>query len=140
MFRARHGLLTDTFIESLAPHEGGRERIVRDGAIPGFLIRVGSRKRTFELRIEKPPKITKQLGRWPTLPASEARQVAEDLWNRHRRGERLDDGPKKGGDTIASTWPRFKARLEDRGKSRRTISAYSAPAMTMPRTCWASAA
>ena len=62
MSRARHALLTDTFIESLAPHEGGTERIVRDGAIPGFLIRVGSRKRSFELRIEKPPKVTKQLG------------------------------------------------------------------------------
>jgi integrase len=59
------------------------------------------------------------------VPASEARQVAENLWHRHRRGEPLDDGPRKGGDTIASTWPRFKARLEDRGKSRRTISAYA---------------
>jgi integrase len=49
---------------------------------------------------------------------------AEDLWNRHSRGEPLADGPKKGGDTIASTWPRFRARLEDRGKSRRTIDAY----------------
>jgi hypothetical protein len=79
MARGRHGKLTDSYIESLTPKDGGRERIVRDGAIPGFLIRVGSRKRTFELRIEKPPKVTKQLGHWPTVPASEARHIAEDF-------------------------------------------------------------
>ena len=74
MPRARHGRLTDTFIESLLPQEGGRERIVRDGAIPGFLIRVGLRKRIFELRIEKPPKITVPVGHWPGLCAVEARR------------------------------------------------------------------
>jgi hypothetical protein len=106
MSLARHGLLTDTFIESLAAHDGGRERTVRDGAIPGFLIRVGSRKRTFELRIEKPPKVTKQLGHWPTVPASDARQVPEDLWHRHQRGEprcgrfrAVDRGRGLGGET-----------------------------------------
>ena len=35
MSRARHGKLTDAFVEGLAPREGGRERIVRDGALPG---------------------------------------------------------------------------------------------------------
>ena len=65
MPRARHGKLTDTYVESLPPKEGRRERIVRDGVLPGFLIRVGPRKRTFELRIEKPPKTTRPLGHWP---------------------------------------------------------------------------
>jgi hypothetical protein len=81
MSRARHGKLTDTFIESLSPQEGGRERIVRDGAVPGFLIRVGLRKRTFELRIEKPPKITLPVGHWPDQSAVDARRKAEDLWD-----------------------------------------------------------
>jgi integrase len=125
MARGRHGKLTDSYIEGLTPKDGGRERIVRDGAIPGFLIRVGSRKRTFELRIEKPPKVTKQLGHWPTVPASEARHIAEDFWDKHRRGVPLDDGPRKGEETIASTWPRFKARLDDEGRSPRTIRGYA---------------
>lgn len=56
MVRARHGKLTDEFVGALAPGEAGRERIVRDGKVPGLLVRVGPRKRTFELRIEKPPK------------------------------------------------------------------------------------
>src|SRR5436190_8524031 len=124
MPRARHGRLTDTFIESLLPQEGGRERIVRDGAIPGFLIRVGLRKRTFELRIEKPPKITVPLGRWPDLCAVEARRKAEDLWDKHRKGEALDDRPPRDDETIATTWPRFKKRLEDDGRSERTIEGY----------------
>ena len=51
MARGRHGKLTDSYIERLTPKDGGRERIVRDGAVPGFLIRVGPRRRTFELRI-----------------------------------------------------------------------------------------
>jgi hypothetical protein len=124
MPRARHGRLTDGFIESLLPHEGGRERIVRDGAIPGFLIRVGLRKRTFELRIEKPPKITVPVGHWPDLGAVEARRKAEDLWDKHRKGEPLDDRPPRDDETIATTWPRFKKRLEDDGRSERTIDGY----------------
>ena len=124
MPRARHGKLTDSFIGSLVPKDGGRERIVRDGAVPGLLIRVGTRKRSFELRIEKPPKATRQLGHWPEVTASEARRIAEDLWERHQRGEPLDGGPRKGEETVASTWPRFRSRLEDEGRSRRTIGGY----------------
>jgi hypothetical protein len=55
---------------------------------------------------------------------SEARRIAEDLWEKHRRGEPLDDGPQKGGETIATTWPRFKARLIDDQRSDRTIGGY----------------
>ena len=125
MSRARHGRLTDTFIEALSPQDGGRERIVRDGAVPGLLIRVGPRKRSLELRIEKPPKITIALGHWPDLCAAEARRKAEDLWDKHRKGEALDDRPPRDDETIATTWPRFKKRLEDDGRSERTIDGYS---------------
>jgi integrase len=124
MSRARHGKLTDAYVECLVPKEGGRERIVRDGAVPGFLVRVGPRKRTFELRIEKAPRATRPLGHWPDARASEARRIAEDLWEKHRRGEPLDGGPRKDEETIASMWPRFKARLEDDGRSNRTIGGY----------------
>ena len=65
MPRARHGKLTDTYVKSLTPKEGRRERIVRDGVLPGFLIRVGPRKRTFELQSRSP---LKQRGRWATGP------------------------------------------------------------------------
>src|SRR6185503_16469596 len=95
-----------------------------DGGVPGFLVRVGRRKRTFELRIEKPPKITRQLGHWPDIRAGEARRIAEEIWEKHSRGEPLDGGAKKGGETIASTWPLFKARLKDQGRSIRTIDGY----------------
>jgi hypothetical protein len=95
------------------------ERIVRDGSVPGFLVRVGRRKRSFELRIEKPPKITRQLGHWPEVRAGEARHVAEEFWEKHRLGQPLDAGAKKGEETMASTWPLFKARLADDGRSHR---------------------
>jgi integrase len=124
MPRARHGKLTDAYVESLSPKEGGRERIVRDGALPGFLVRVGPRKRSFELRIEKSPKSTRPLGQWPIVRASEARRIAEDLWDKHRRGEPLDGGPKREEETVATTWPRFRARLVDDGRSDRTIGGY----------------
>jgi hypothetical protein len=90
MPRARLGKLTDTYVESLKPKPNGVERIVRDGGVPGLLVRVGRRKRTFELRIEKPPKITRQLGHWPEVRAGEARRLAEEFWEKHRRGEPLD--------------------------------------------------
>jgi integrase len=124
MARARLGKLTDAYIECLKPRPNGVERIVRDGSVPGFLVRVGRHKRSFELRIERPPKITRQLGHWPAVRASEARRVAEDIWEKHGRGEPLDGGTKKGSETIASTWPLFKARLKDDGRSQRTIDGY----------------
>ncbi len=124
MPRARHGTLTDSFIEALKPEKGRIERIVRDGQVPGLIIRAGRRKKTFELRIEKPPRVTRQLGHWPDMRAGDARRIAEDLWEKHRRGEALDGGPKKGEDTISSTWPRFKARLADDERSDRTIGGY----------------
>ena len=105
---ARVGKLTDTYVESLKTKPNGRERIVRDGGVPGFLVRVGLRKRTFELRIEQRPKITRQLGHWPDVRAGEARRAAEDIWAKHKLGEPLDGGAKKGGETIASTWPFLK--------------------------------
>ena len=124
MARARLGKLTDTYVESLKPKPNGVERIVRDGGVPGLLVRVGRRKRTFELRIEKPPKVTRQLGHWPDVRAGEARRIAEDIGEKHKRGEQLDGVAKKGGETIASTWPLFKARLIDDGRSNRTIEGY----------------
>jgi integrase len=78
-----------------------------------------------KLRIEKPPKATRRLGHWPDVRASEARSLAEGLWERQRHGDPLDDGPKKGEDTVASTWPRFKARLVNDQRSDRTIGGYS---------------
>ena len=125
MGRARHGKLTDSYVQSLSPRDDRRERIVRDGALPGFLIRVGPRKRTFELRIEKPPKMTRPLGHWPELRASDARRLAEEIWDKHRRGKSLKGGSKKGDETIRSTWPRFKACLIDDQRSDRTIGGYN---------------
>jgi integrase len=124
MSRARHGKLTDSYVENLRPQDDGRERIVRDGAVPGFLIRVGQRKRSFELRIEKHPRVTRPLGHWPDVRAVEARRLAEELWEKHKRGEPLDGGPRKDGETLASTWPRFRARLVDDQRSNRTIEGY----------------
>jgi hypothetical protein len=93
-------------------------------AYRGFWYASGCVKRTFELRIEQRPKITRQLGHWPDVRAGEARRAAEDIWAKHKLGEPLDGGAKKGGETIASTWPLFKARLADDGRSPRTIDGY----------------
>lgn len=124
MARARHGRITDHFVEALSPKQNGRENIQRDGALPGFLVRVGPRKRKFELRIEKSPSITRTIGHWPDLSAGAARRIAEELWEKHRRGEPLDGGPKRGEETITSTWPLLKQRLVDDCKSKRTVEGY----------------
>jgi integrase len=124
MPRARHGKLTDTYIGTLAPKPNGKERIERDGAVPGFLIRVGRRKRSFELRIERSPRATLPLGHWPKVRAADARREAEALWDKHRNGQPLDGGPQKGAESINSTWPLFKARLVDDARSDRTIGGY----------------
>src|SRR5260370_30036427 len=68
---------------------------------------------------------TRHPGHGPRARASEARHIAEDLWDKHKRGVPLDGGPKKGEETIASSWPRFKARLNDESRSLRTIRGYA---------------
>jgi len=50
--RAKEGKITEAFLRGLK-----RPGIYRDGVIPGFLVRAGKRARTFELRIERPPKM-----------------------------------------------------------------------------------
>lgn len=124
MPRARHGRLTDTYVKNLGPKENGRERIVRDGALPGFLVRIGARKRSFELRIEKRPRLTRPLGHWPDLSASAARRLAEEIWEKHRRGELIGAEKEKTAETLVSTWPLLQARLHDEMRSHRTIGGY----------------
>lgn len=123
MARARHGRLTDKFIEQLAPLPDGRERVVRDGMLAGFLIRVGKRKRSFEIRIEKSPRVCKHLGEYPTLRADAAREKAQEIWNRHRRGEPID-GPTRDAMSIDAAWPLYRERLEQRGRAPRTVEGY----------------
>jgi site-specific recombinase XerD len=130
MARAKHGKLTDKYVASLTPLVGPKgkplERIVRDGAVPGFLIRVGGRKRSFALRIEAKPKaISKHLGDWPALRADDARAMAADLWQRHKAGEDVLGGHVRDGVTLATVWPLYKQRMEERGRSMRTIEGYS---------------
>lgn len=118
---ARRGRLSDPFVESLtAPG------FYRDGLLPGFGIRVGRRKKTWELRIERKgrDKVFQSLGHWPTMKADVARAVTHDTLARYERREAINV-PTLGHPTIATLWPLFRKWLEDDGKSKLTIDAYN---------------
>jgi integrase len=123
MARATHGI-TDTQIEALKPRAGGTERIVRDGKVPGLLLRVGPRKRTWYLRIEKSPAWNFPLGQYPDVGADKARRIAEAKWKRHADGLPFDD-PKPREPSIDTLWPMFKTWLQAEGRSPKTVDGYS---------------
>jgi integrase len=117
---ARRGRLTDSYVEGLAT-----PGFHRDGVLPGFGIRVGHRRRSFELRIERKgrPKVFQTLGCWPEMKADEARAAAHDILARYERRESIRS-PRPDEPTIATLWPLFKKWLQDDGKSRNTIDGY----------------
>jgi integrase len=117
---ATRGRLTDTYVEGLA-----KPGFHRDGVLPGFGVRIGRRRKSFEVRIERRgrPKVFETLGHWPVLKADEARAQAHDILARYERRETIKV-PRQGEMTIAIAWPLYRARLVDNGASPSTLSGY----------------
>jgi integrase len=115
--------LTDAQVAELKPHADGREITCRTFGVPGLMLRTGSRKRTWELRIEAEPKTRRVLGTWPAIKVAAAADTARTMWKRHKDGQPVD-GPQRGEDTIASAWVEFERYLEDENRSPKTLLAY----------------
>jgi integrase len=120
--RARD-LVTDADIAKLTSKPGGAERTLRSFGVPGLMLRVGRRKRSWELRIERTPPVRKALGEWPQVKAAAAINTARHMWERYRAGQPVD-GPSRDEMTIASAWPLYAQRLRDDGRSEKTLLAY----------------
>jgi integrase len=117
---ARRGRLTDSYVEGLT-----KPGFYRDGVLPGFGVRIGLRRRSFELRIERRgrKKIFQTLGGWPTMQVDEARAQAHDILARYARRESISE-PRQGELTIALAWPLYRARLIDNSASQGTLDGY----------------
>jgi integrase len=118
---ARRGRLTDPYVEGLA-----KPGFHRDGVLPGFGVRIGRRKKSFEVRIERRgrQKVFETLGHWPVMKAEEARAQAHDILARYERREAIKV-PRQGEPTIANLWPMYEKWLKDDGKSEATLVGYS---------------
>lgn len=118
--RARGHKLTDAFIAKLK--RPGPP--VRDGLIPGLVIRPGKTKMTWELRIEGERPANIKLGHWDDiaepLKAEAAWTLALETLGRHRRREPLV-GPDAKTLSLEGAWPLRKADLERRKKSPASI-------------------
>jgi integrase len=117
---ARRGRITDSYVDGLT-----KPGFYRDGVLPGFGVRIGRRKRSFEVRVERRgrPKIFTTVGARPTMTADEARAEAHDILARYERKETIKK-PRQGEITIAIAWPLYRARLIDDGASPRTLDGY----------------
>jgi integrase len=121
---AKRGILTDQLVERAKPQPGGKERIIRDGGVPGLLVRVGPRRKTFGLRIERKGRtaVYKSLGSWPEMSAAAARSAATALVVKFENKEPLD--APQGAATLATTLPRYQKRLRDDDASPWTVQWY----------------
>jgi integrase len=126
MAKRTTGLLTEKFVrEALRPESG--EEIHRDGVVPGFVLRVGKRTKSFALRIERGRRgkpINIRLGEWPHLKADQAREMAEAHRAEYKAG--LIIGSPSRAVTIDSAWAVFKDAPRRNGydKSPATVDGY----------------
>jgi integrase len=114
---------TDDIVETLAPHPDGSERTFREFGVSGLLLRVGQRKKKWELRIGDDKALRRVLGTFPQVKVAAAILTAQNMRKRHVAGLPID-APTKDEHTIASTWPMFKKWLEGKGRSDKTLDAY----------------
>ncbi len=113
-------LPSDAAVAMRPPHTGG----YRDFQVPGLLLRKGARKATWELRVEGRKRARRVLGEFPQLSVKAAVERAREIRERARIGAPLDDAAPSD-QTVASTWPLFRARLIDENRSPATVAAYS---------------
>jgi len=112
-------LPTDAAVAAWPPSTGG----YRSFNVPGLLLRKGTRKATWELRFEGRKAARSIIGEFPAMPVKLAVEKATEMRQRAKKGEPID-GPKDGEETIATSWPLYKARLIDEGCSPKTLLAY----------------
>ena len=122
------GKLTQRFCEG-AKHPAQGEQVVRDGAVAGFVLRIGIRTKSFELRTErrvdgKRSSRTFPLGEHPHVTADDARGKAQDILGRINRGEPVT-GTTSRGVTLADAWAKFEAALVARPASPKTLEGYA---------------
>jgi integrase len=122
------GKITNELVANAKTPKG----IHRDGpdGVPGFILRVGKKTRSFAVRIEQSrngKKLRAQnlfLGNWPAVKLAEARKLARHARADHERGKVIKT--PSGGPTIDSAWEDFKTapRKDGHKKSAATIAAY----------------
>jgi integrase len=118
------GTLSQQFCERAKPRPDGRERVFFDDAIEGLTLRVGKRKKRFELRVQwrrggERGTTRHKLGAFPEISAAEARKRANAILGRDDPREKTSLGP-----TFKEAWEWFKAALEARGAAAGTVANY----------------
>lgn len=114
--------LDDAAVALLTPSAAG----CRNFGVPGLILRLGARRKSWELRIERGSKadhVHRALGEFPAVTVAQAQATAEAMWARYEAHEPIDGVPKDQA-SINSTWPLFRQRLVDDHKSPLTITAY----------------
>jgi hypothetical protein len=77
-------ILTDDDVKKLTPRPNGTEQVFRRVfGVRGLLLRVGKRKKTFELRAEGERPFRRVLGEHPAIPVAAAIATAQEMWRRH---------------------------------------------------------
>jgi integrase len=120
-------ILTDDDVKKLTPRPNGTEQVFRRVfGVRGLLLRVGKRKKTFELRAEGERPFRRVLGEHPAISVAAAIATAQEMWRRHDAKPPLPiDAPAKDEHTIATALPLFQAWLIAKGRSDKTLAAYA---------------
>lgn len=118
--------LTDTAVEKLQLAPQGERYIVRDTKLPGFLIRVGTHRKTYMIKIDtsvggKRRTVSEAIGHAGHITATKARDKAQ-----RRILELRDEAlrPDDEGPTLRQGWERVQINLTRKGASQDTFDSY----------------
>ena len=120
-------LITDASVARLAPANTEAGYVVRDRDVPGFIVKVGMRRKTYRYEGEQRnggvrKVISRKLGEHPHTKTGDARAAALAVIGQRARGEPLTGA--SAHITMSQAWVRYEVYLKRENRSTRTIDDY----------------
>jgi integrase len=118
-----------TALVARTPFTDSGQTVVRDPTLPGFMVVVGQRARTYTIQVDVKTlagrKTHKEkIGRYEEMDYKTARNLAMEKMSQLRTGKRKPGQPDPGP-TLQEAWDRYRvAHLERKGRAAGTIAQY----------------
>lgn len=119
--------LTDAIVAKARANPDGTDKVLFDGAVPGLVLRVGKRRKTWRLQVHRRngnqrSTVThvEEFGPYPAMSLADARKVAQEILARDDPAQATSSGP-----TLKEAWAAYEAAMVKRKRSPGTITGYT---------------